>query len=204
MEKQIRSLRTKLTSHAVWAPLGFGIGGAVGGLWFSLDNPAFPIVFGIMGAVGGASLGQALRSWKKVGLLALAGLLGFAIGWWPLAWTLMGLTYQLPLAITPLSLTFGTLGLLINGGIQGVIGATPLWFVLRHKPGAGRLIAAGAVGFALAAQASWGWAMGLHGSVTVAIWGIVGGAFLGAVLGYQQSAQSSSDTLAMQKKTSAA
>jgi hypothetical protein len=174
----------KSASYALYAALGFGVGGAVGGLWFSLDKPAFPIVFGIMGAVGGASLGVVLRSWQKAGLLALAEFTGFAIGWLPLAWTLMGLTHRLPLSVTPLSLAFGVLGLLVTGGIQGVIGTVPLLLVIRNRHRAGWLIVAGAAGFALAAQVSWGWAMGLYGSVTVAIWGMVGGAFLGGAFGH--------------------
>ncbi len=48
---------------------------------------------------------------------------------------------------------------------------------------------AGAVGFGIAVQAVWDILRGLSpqvlwGSITLAIWGIIGGAFLGAALGY--------------------
>ena len=58
---------------------GFGIGGAIGGaVWFAFDAPHFG--FAILGAIGGASLGVALREWRKVWVLALASAIEFDIG----------------------------------------------------------------------------------------------------------------------------
>lgn len=204
MEVERRAAARNSLPYALWGALGFGTGGAIGGIWFPLDSPAFPLAFGAMGLVGGASLGLATKSWKKAGILAAAELLSFAIGWVPLAWSLMGVADQSSPTANPGFLVFGTLGLLINGAIQGTVGVMPVWFVHRSKPGAAYLLAAGAAGFAIAAQVSWCWAGGVHASIALATWGAIGGALIGAALGYQYSQRRSPSTPSIRRTTSLA
>ena len=65
---------------ALWGAVGFGIGGAIGGT-IAVDAAIF-LGFAIMAGIGGMSLGLALKSWKMAGFLALAGAVGFPLGFY--------------------------------------------------------------------------------------------------------------------------
>ena len=166
----------RIVKFALYGALGFGVGGVIGGaVWVALDAPQ--LGFPIFGAIGGASLGFSLKDGKRAMLLALAGAIGFGVGF------LMGffivLTIWEPVYVE---------GLLL-GVVGGTLGGASFGLVLRNWGKTGLLALAGAVGFGIAVQAAWDLLRGLSpqvlwGAITLAIWGIVGGAFLGAALGY--------------------
>ncbi len=69
----------RMVKFALYGAIGFGVGGAIGGVvWVALDAPQ--LGFPILGAVGGASLGFSLKDGKRAMLLALAGAIGFGVG----------------------------------------------------------------------------------------------------------------------------
>jgi len=172
----MRVERKSISAFTLWGALGFGIGGALGGaIWVAFDAPCFG--FAIMGAVGGASLGLVLNDGKTAGLLALAGAIGFGIGF------LTGF-FILLLIWQPIH----TQGVLI-GAIGGAVGGASLGIVCRSWKSARVLALASAIGFGAAVQATWGHPVSLteqvlSGAITLAIWGAVGGASLGAAMGY--------------------
>ncbi len=181
----------------LFGALGFGIGWAIAGLF----NVAFTYIISLVlemlpyfaysfaGACGGAGLGLAFRSWKKVVALALAGFLGFGVGL-PILFTL-GFIGLLPSETSfamgvglfggvTLGLTFGDwkrvllLGLagLAGFGIGGAIAATlGMPFVLYPF----------GVDFVGLGQAP---SLLLQHLLVQAMVGLIGGASLGAALGY--------------------
>jgi hypothetical protein len=65
----------------VFGAVGFGIGWAVGGLSAIIAPMWSPYIsYSFAGACGGAALGLALRDSKRVATLALIGLVGFGLG----------------------------------------------------------------------------------------------------------------------------
>jgi hypothetical protein len=65
----------------IFGAVGFGTGWAVAGFFATIAPMWSPYSsYFFAGACGGASLGLALRDWKRVAALALAGLVGFGIG----------------------------------------------------------------------------------------------------------------------------
>jgi len=160
---------------ALAGALGFGAGGAAGGaIWVALDAPQ--IGFAVMGAAGGASLGFVSSGKKRTALLALAGGLGFAIGF-------LGGFFIL-LALWGPARAQGA----FIGALGGAVGGASLGVALRDRRAAVVLALAAAIGFGASVQAMWGWAPGPAGQVAsgvvrVALWGAVGGASVGAALG---------------------
>jgi hypothetical protein len=68
-----------LVRCSVLGAVGFGVGGAIAVL--SMLGPIpFSLSVLVGGAFGGASLGLALKDWRKVAILALLGALGLAVG----------------------------------------------------------------------------------------------------------------------------
>lgn len=165
-----------IAKFTLWGAIGFGVGGAIGGaVWVAFDTPQ--LGFPILGTIGGASLGVSLKDGKRTMLLALAGAIGFGVGF--LTGFFIVLTIWKPVHIEGLFL----------GAVGGTVGGASFGLVLRNWVKAGLLALAGAVGFGIAVQAVWDILRGLSpqvlwGSITLAIWGIIGGAFLGAALGY--------------------
>ncbi|MFC1871273.1 hypothetical protein ACFLYF_02580 [Chloroflexota bacterium] len=156
--------------------IGFGVGGAIGGaLWFAFDAPY--LGFPMLGACGGASLGLALRDRKRAGLLALGSAVGFGVGY------LVG--FFIVLAIWEPAHVEG----LFIGAVGGGIGGASLGLGLRDWRKTGLLALAGALGFGIVGQVTWNLFRGSDAAVLglstkVFIWGVVGGAFLGAMSGY--------------------
>ena len=69
----------RIGRFALYGSVGFGVGWVFGNA-VSFGDVWFPrMVF--PGAVGGASLGLALKGWKKAGLLAVAGAIGYVLGY---------------------------------------------------------------------------------------------------------------------------
>jgi len=134
----------------------FGVGGAIGGaIWPSIGQPYFGFV--VMGAIGGASLGLALKDWRRALISGVAGAIGFGAG-----------SY-----LRFFSLLVGLLGVSLGLGFSD-------WKRV------GLLMLAGIIGFMIAIFNTWSMSSGeaLWSAMMLAIWGIVGGAALGATLGY--------------------
>lgn len=168
-----------MIGFAIFGAVGFGIGGALTRP-ISMVLPgmvALPLMILIAGAVGGASLGLATKGRRRILILALLGALGLTVG----------------------IMTSLTLGSLINysevaiaafvGAMVGAfLGAASLdWRTILV------LAVAGALGFSIGPLAGDFLKssipilrqVGVVGSITVA--GVVGGASLGAALGYLEN-----------------
>ncbi|MFC1905004.1 hypothetical protein ACFLXT_04525 [Chloroflexota bacterium] len=160
----------------VYGIAGFGAGGTIGGaIWVAFDAPH--LGFAILGALGGISLSPNLKDWKATTIIALACAIGFDIGFL--------LPFFVSLVIWEPVYSQG----IFVGGIGGAMGGMSLGFGTKKWSKTWLLALVGAIGFGIAAQAFWGILRGLEpqilwGAATLAIWGIVGGASLGAALGY--------------------
>ncbi len=187
----------KFFGFVVLGAVGFGIGWVVAGLfaviaanWLPLMLPYFAYL--LAGACGGAGLGLALRSWKRVAALALIGALGFGLGLFPL-------------------FILGFIGLLaswtsIAMGI-GVVGGAALGLVFGNLKSVAALALAGLLGFGIGGVITTASGMPfalypfevdfvelwqtplllLQHLLVQAMVGLVGGASLGAALGYLET-----------------
>jgi hypothetical protein len=152
----------------VLGAVGFGIGGAIGTFLFP-----FGILLG--GAVGGASLGLALRDFRRVVILAGLGALGLLVG------VFAGLTLWAGF--------FNYSEVPIAAIVGAVVGAL-LGAAFREWRTIVALAVAGAVGFGagywlvqfIGASIPILRQLGEGGSIVIT--GIIGGASLGAALGY--------------------
>lgn len=166
-----------IVTLGAYGAAGFGIGGAIGGaMWVAFDAPY--LGFAIFGALGGASFGLAKKSWRMTIIGVLACAIGFEISFF--------LPFFILLVIW--EPVYDIQGLFV-GGIAGTIGGVSLAIGMREWKKAWLVALAGAVGFGLAAQATWNLLRGLEpqvlwGAITLTIWGILGGSALGAAMGY--------------------
>ncbi len=173
----------RIIKFALFGLVGFGIGGAIGGI-ISVDGP---ILFGfpIMGGIGGMSLGLALKSWKWAGFLALAGMVGISFGYVINGFIMLffGQSLQIP-AQSLFGVIFRSLP------IAGAVTGSALGLPLKSWKAAGFLALTGAIAFLVAGQVQEVVPLGLithhllSRIVVMVIWGVVGGALLGATLGY--------------------
>ena len=144
---------------------GFGLGGAIGGaIWPSIGQPYFEFV--VMGAVGGASLGLALKDWRRALISGAAGAIGFGTG-----------SYLRNLIF---SLLVGLLGVSLGLCFSDWKNVGLLLFKV------GLLVLAGIVGFTFAIFNTWNLSSGeaLWSAIMLCIWGIIGGGLQGLALGY--------------------
>jgi hypothetical protein len=173
---------------AFFGAVGFGVGGTVAGACWPLafvTNGTSALLFILSGAVGGASLGLALGDRRRTKLLALLGTLGFTLG-----------------GIVALVIGFGFLSGSEEYGVMGIAAGAIVGTSLALAFGDWErriivLTLAGGVGFgigvivgALALRGMLGvdFLVGTSGTIVLyAITGIVGGASLGAALGYLES-----------------
>lgn len=174
----------------VFGAVGFGIGWSIAG-FFAVIAPMWSPYssYFFAGACGGVGLGLALRDWKRVAALALTGLVGFGLGTYLMfvlgfigllpGWTSIAMGTGL-FGGAMLGLTFGdwkrvaalALAGLVGFGIGGAItAALRMPFVLLPF----------AVDFVELQQAPL--LLLQHLLVQVVI-GLIGGASLGAALGY--------------------
>ena len=183
-----------IAKFALWGALGFGVGGAgtIGGRirFWGASSPFGPA---IMGGIGGAVLGVALKRWRRSGLMALAGLIGFAVG--SVVTLIMGL-----MLVDPFGPYVAEVRLeLLLIAIRGAIGGAAVGLAFKGWKGTWLPSLTGAVGFgagfgvyALLGPIDY-WEVFGELSRTVVpvimaairlIPGVVGGAFLGAAIGY--------------------
>jgi hypothetical protein len=188
--------RASLAWYTLCGATGFGVGAALtdsvyyleAPLWHALGEHSiyFHYLFlAFVGAFGGASLGLALRDWKKAVLLGVVGAIAFGIG--------LGFIGMIILSMTYLSALGGLVG--------GAIGGAALGLAHKGVKGAVTLGWAGAIGFGL----GWGLTdlLMIFGGLIpesmifsegmVFVWviqvlqGVVGGAVLGAVLALSEN-----------------
>src|SRR5215212_461873 len=168
---------------------GFGVGGAICAYWF-------PVGVLLGGALGGAMLGLAFKDWGRVVSLAVLGLMGLVaglsagIGLMILSAKLLGLDSE-ALGGTLMIATVGA-------GVGALLG-----LALGGSRMIGALAAAGAVGFGAGAWLSQLISQSIptlsqlgEGEsfvINLATIGVIGGAFLGAALGYLESRESAQE-----------
>ncbi len=165
--------RTSIARFVLFGAAGFGIGGAIGmGIGFFFV-PMTPIA---LGGIGGASLGLALRDRRKLVALALLGAVGVFLG--------------LLVAVIVYSYV-GTYivnyYLVVTGPAFGVVLGASLGVAFLDLRRIVALALAGAVGFGIGVPAgdSLGTLVDSFGDVPfIFIAGVIGGASLGAALGY--------------------
>jgi hypothetical protein len=163
----------------LFGTVGFGIGGAIGGaVWFAFDAPH--LGFAILGAFGGSSLCLTRKDWRTAIVIVLACAIGFDIGF--LIPFFLALVIWVP--------AYGE-GIFV-GGIGGIIGGIALGLGKKEWKKTWLLALAGAIGFGIGVQATWDTLRGLEpqilwGAIKIAIWGIFGGASLGAASGYLEN-----------------
>jgi len=170
---------TSVMLFVILGAIGFGIGGAIGGplITFLPGGVALLLWPLVGGAVGGASLGLALKDFRRVLILALLGALGLTLG------VMTGLV---------LGSFFNYSTVAIAALVGAVVGAS-LGVAFRDWRTILALAVAGAVGFSVGNLAEFvrlsvpaiGTDLGEAGSI--AITGTVGGALLGASLAYLES-----------------
>ena len=158
--------------------LRFGLFGAIGfGISFIIfTSPLVTRFFFIMPlqpffmtVIGGASLGLALRDKNKVVTLALASGFGFLIGYYISGWVVLDY----------LDLIWYPYGLFIIMAISGTICGSLMGLALKNRKAVLILGVAGFLGFSIGFLISY-WIT--NGSTLV--YQMIGGASLGAVLGY--------------------
>ncbi len=181
-----------ILAFALLGAVGFGIGGIVGAViwgspattftkdgveytvWLTLNAGQIFLSVALIGAVGGASLGLGLRNWRKVGVAALVGAVGFSIA------TFIGVVIQLSLWGSSPPYFAG----LLSGAIIGIVFGASLGLALRGWKAAGLLALAGAIGFGVMFQAVLNLEFEVSSAKSFGIWGAIAGATLGVALGY--------------------
>jgi hypothetical protein len=159
--------------------VGFGIGGAIGSplITFLPGGVALLLWPLVGGALGGASLGLALKEWRRVVVLALLGALGLFVG---------------VFAVLTLGSFFNYFELLIAAIVGAAVGAA-LGVAFRDWRMIVALAVAGAVGFSVGnlpadfIRFSIPIIRQLGQAGSIAITGVIGGAALGVTLGYLES-----------------
>jgi hypothetical protein len=160
----------------VLGAVGFGVAGAIGGTLL------FPLGLLLAGALGGAMLGLASKNLTRVLVLAVLGALGLNTG----IFVGLALGSFINYAEVPIAAVVGA----VLGAWLGV--AFRDWTILA-------LAVAGAVGFSVGLWAGdylrFHLAMlrGLGEAGSIIVSGLVGGASLGAALGYLESRKSASE-----------
>jgi hypothetical protein len=149
-----------------------------------IPNEPWLVGLFLPGAISGASLGWALGGWRKAWPCALAGAIGFGGG--------HGLTI-----ISSFSFEWYGIGFqAIMGAIMGALGGLSLGIALKNFSWAGFLMLAGAIGFSIGyvvcRQIIDQQIPGVPAYLFI-IWGVIGGAFLGATLGYLECKKAGSE-----------
>ncbi len=173
---------------ALSGAIGFGIGGIIGAIMWGYRSPSEGQSFlsiALNGAMGGASLGLALQGWKKAGVAALVGAVGFSIA------TSIGVFIQL--ALWGLESPPYFAGLFIGAFIGIVLGAS-LGLSLMGWKAAGLLALTGAIGFGVWFQAVSNLVFEVSSAKSFGIGGAIAGAILGVALGYLERTRTTQNT----------
>jgi hypothetical protein len=168
---------TSVVRFAIFGAVGFSVGSAM-----AANDPL--LGYFITGALGGAALGAALQNWIRAIILALTGLVGFGIGF--------NVGFVLIYVWEPPFM------LLVEGVVGGAAGGAALGLAFRDWRTVAVLAIGGAVGFGIgggivdllkqpfvspgAQGVTFWWATGF-----MVIQGAIGGASLGAALGYLEN-----------------
>jgi len=181
-----------ILAFALLGAVGFGIGGIVGAViwgspatiitkdgveytvWLTLNAGQIFLSIALIGALGGASLGLGLRNWRKAGVAALVGAVGFSTA------TFIGMVIQLSLWGSSPPYFAG----LFSGAIIGIVFGASLGLALRGWKVAGLLALAGAIGFGVMFQATSNLEFEVSSAKSFGIGGAIAGATLGVALGY--------------------
>lgn len=169
-------LSSPVARYALFGALGFGIGEAIETLvtlYLYMLVP-FPFSFLVAGAVGGASLGVAMKNRRNTIVLAILGALGFTLGAFAVAVIGSFFNYD---ALLPMGATFGVM-----------VGAS-VRVAFRNLRRITVLAVAGGVGFSvgLAAGLFIRDSLPMARGVGLVVAAVIGGALLGAALGYLES-----------------
>ena len=172
-------------------PMAGAVGLVLGGAIFSGDLPSLLLympVLSLGGAFGGAALGLAFKDFRRVVILAVLGAVGFFVG----SFIVVGLFFYLSFV----QAGYGLLEALSAAALGLVVGAL-LGLSLRSFRGILLLALMGLVGFGIGgviAAALQGFpslpsesVFPVQNAVFGAAEGIIGGALLGAALGYLES-----------------
>jgi len=183
--EQVR-YKKRLLLNILCGAMIFGAGGAIGAL---TANGPIVFIFPIMGAVGGLSIGLLMGKRARAMLVALTGAAGFGIASLPvLVFSGLGIgSTERGQAIPLWGIIVSIVLISILGAFQGLIGGISLGLGLKDRAKIGQLAIGGTLGFAISAQASWGFLLGLPNEIIYAIWATVGGAILGATLSYLEN-----------------
>ena len=179
--------RAGLLRFVLFGATGFGIGGAIAGASW----PLLPFTFGASGllvipagAVGGASLGLAMRDRRKIIALALLGALGFTVG------SFVALIVAF-VGLVPSSESGAIEGMGAGaaGVLGGAVGGASLGLAFWDWRRISILTLAGAVGLGVGLIAQFFLRETLEvgmtaGDLLLSAAGVIGGASLGAALGY--------------------
>jgi hypothetical protein len=158
-----------LIQFVILGAVGFGVGGAIAGFSDALPLPVpIPVLLLIVGAVGGASLGLALRDRRRAVALAVLGALGVILG----VFTTLVFASFFDYAAGPL------------GALVGVVIGASLGVAFLDWGRILALAAAGGVGFCVGFVVGDSLSIRLGGDLFIVVAGIIGGASLGAALGY--------------------
>lgn len=169
-------MNSQVARYALFGALGFGVGGTIDvlfALYLYMLVP-FPFSFLVTGAVGGASLGVAMKDGRKTVVLACLGALGLVVG---------------VLAATTIGSFFNYASVLL-GAIAGMVIGAAVGVAFRSLRRSAVLAVAGGVGFGvgLAAGTFLRDSLPMIGGVgSIVVAGVIGGAALGAALGYLES-----------------
>jgi hypothetical protein len=173
---------TRVMRFVLFGAIGFGIGWAIAGFWWvEWPSTVRLLAYFLGGACGGVALGVAMGTWKRVIALAVAGFFGFglssllfivlsrvflflvplggeAVGMGLVGGALLGLTFGDWKRVVLLGLA-GMVGFGVGGAIAAALGMPPL--IILDRP----LL------------------LELYVPVQAMV-GLIGGASLGAALGY--------------------
>jgi hypothetical protein len=183
MERQETMRAISVMRFVILGAVGFGLGGAISGPLIMFLTGLVPGLVGLPltlfvgGAVGGAALGLALKDFRRVVILALLGALGLTVG--VMAGLILGsfINYSEVLITVMVGAVVGTslgvaflnwrtlVAMAVAGAVGFGIGSLPADFVRFSIPKLRQLGEAG----------------------SYAITGIIGGASLGAALGYLEN-----------------
>jgi hypothetical protein len=177
---------TSVMRFVVLGAMGFGVGGAIAGV----SGDTMPLGFFVLGALGGASLGLATSDKRSIATLALMGALGFGLGF--------------VVAVAIVLLVWDPFDDWFIGAVGGLVGGASLGVTFRTWGSIVFLTVVGTLGFGIGWEASGILSQPLvePGASSIPLWytmlfgtieGAIGGASLGAALGYLESRKLTSE-----------